>query len=155
MKSTITIRPAEIADLETLLQFEQGVIRAERPFDLTLKGDPISYYDIKELITAPHILLLVAQSGEHIIGSGYARIEPAKPYNRHQQYAYLGFMFVDGAWRGKGVNKQILDGLKQWVKSQGIGELRLEVYQQNESAIRAYEKAGFAKHMILMRIGLE
>ena len=64
-------------------------------------------------------------------------------------------MFVDGAWRGKGVNKQILDGLKQWVKSQGIGELRLEVYQQNESAIRAYEKAGFAKHMILMRIGLE
>ena len=155
MTSTITIRPAEITDLNTLLQFEQGVIRAERPFDSTLGDDPISYYDIKELITAPHILLLVAQAGEQIIGSGYARIEPAKAYNRHRQYAYLGFMYVDNAWRGRGVNQQILDGLKQWAKSQGIGELRLEVYQHNESAIRAYEKAGFAKHMILMRIGLE
>ncbi len=155
MTPSIIIRPAVIGDLENLLRFEQGVISAERPFDITLKADPVKYYDIEELITAAHILLLVAQAGEQIIGSGYARIEPAKPYNRHQLYAYLGFMFVDPAWRGRGINNQILDGLKQWAKSQGILELRLEVYQENEPAIRAYEKAGFAKHMILMRIGLE
>lgn len=140
-----------MADMPVLLQFEQGVIRAERPFDSTLADDPINYYDLHQLITAPHIQLLVAQAGGELIGSGYARIETAKPYLRHRQYAYLGFMFVTEAWRGKGVNRLILNGLKEWALSQNITELRLEVYHENESAIKAYEKAGFSRLMIEMR----
>ncbi|WP_336622662.1 MULTISPECIES: hypothetical protein [unclassified Cellulophaga] len=38
----IEIRIAKLEDLETLKSFEQGVILAERPFDETLKPDPIS-----------------------------------------------------------------------------------------------------------------
>jgi hypothetical protein len=37
------IRKATIDDLPVLLQFEQGIISAERPFDSTLLPDPISY----------------------------------------------------------------------------------------------------------------
>ena len=143
-----------MADMPVLLQFEQGVIRAERPFDSTLDNDPINYYDLHQLITAPHIQLLVAQAGDELIGSGYARIETAKPYLRHRQYAYLGFMFVVEAWRGKGVNKLILDALKEWALSRNITELRLEVYSENEPALRAYEKAGFSRLMIEMRIAI-
>ena len=36
----ITIRKATIEDLPVLLEFEQGVLRAERPMDRTLKGNP-------------------------------------------------------------------------------------------------------------------
>lgn len=46
----------------------------------------------------------------------------------------------------------ILDGLKEWSKSKGITELRLDVYDANDSAIRAYEKAGFQRHLLNMRI---
>src|SRR5262245_1707951 len=113
MSLPIIIRPATPDDMPALLQFEQGVIRAERPFDSTLDEDPINYYDLHQLITAPHIQLLVAEVAGELIASGYARIETAKPYLRHRQYAYLGFMFVTEAWRGKGVNKLILDGLKE------------------------------------------
>jgi len=60
-------------------------------------------------------------------------------------------MYVIPEFRGKGVNKLILEGLKDWVRSKGITELRLDVYFGNESAIRAYEKAGFSKLMIHMR----
>ena len=45
----IKIRKASIVDLEQLLAFEQDLIKTERPFDPTLKPDPINYYD---LITA-------------------------------------------------------------------------------------------------------
>ncbi len=151
----ITIRKASINDLETLLQFEQGVINAERPFDSTLKTEPTHYYDLKEMISATHIELLVAESGDEIIGSGYARIENAKPYLKHQQHAYLGFMYVKPENRGKGVNQKIIKALKQWSISQNITEMRLDVYQNNLAAITAYEKVGFAKHMIHMRMGLE
>lgn len=150
----ITIRDATLADMPVLLQFEQGVISAERPFDVTLAEDPINYYDLEQLITASHIRLVVAQSGDEVIGSGYARIETAKPYMRHKRYAYLGFMFVKDSWRGKGVNKMIIEALKEWTLEQGISEMRLEVYNENESALKAYEKVGFVRYMIEMRMGI-
>jgi GNAT superfamily N-acetyltransferase len=150
----ITTRKATLADMDTLLQFEQGVIAAERPFDPTLKESHINYYNLNELITAPHIQLVVAELDGELIGSGYARIENSKIYLRHQQHAYLGFMYVLPQHRGKGVNKIVINTLKEWALSKGITELRLEVYYKNTSAIKAYEKVGFISHMIQMRQGL-
>ncbi|MFN2438132.1 MAG: GNAT family N-acetyltransferase [Chitinophagaceae bacterium] len=150
----LTIRKATLNDLETLLRFEQGVINAERPFDRTLKTEHTNYYDIKEMIILPHIQIVVAELNGEIIGSGYARIENSKPYLKHQKHSYLGFMYVAPEHRGKGVNQKIIEALKQWSLSQNIKELRLEVYQDNHSAIKAYEKIGFAKHLIQMRMGL-
>ncbi|CAN5422991.1 hypothetical protein BH09BAC6_BH09BAC6_27360 [soil metagenome] len=155
MSELITLRAATRNDLPTRLQFEQGVINTERPFDPTLKSDHTNYYDIKSMITAEHIQLLVAVQGNEIIGSGYARIEEAKPYLRHTQYAYLGFMYVVPQHRGRGVNKLIIEALQQWSRDRGITETRLEVYNLNEPAIKAYEKVGFTKYMVTMRMGLE
>ncbi len=150
----INIRTATLNDLETLLRFEQGVINAERSFDSTLKNTNIQYYDILEMITASHIELLVAEIYTEVIGSGYARIEDSKPYLQHQQHAYLGFMYVHPKHRGKGINKKIIEALKQWARAQNITELRLDVYNNNLAAIKAYEKVGFTKHMIQMRMGI-
>jgi RimJ/RimL family protein N-acetyltransferase len=147
----IQIRKATLQDLETLLQFEQELIEAERPFDKTLKPGQIHYYDIEKMITADHIELLIAQQDDEIIGSGYARIENAKPYLQHNQHAYLGFMYVTPPFRGKGINKMIMNALATWSASVNITELRLDVYHANESAVKAYEKSGFEKHMLNMR----
>ena len=99
-------------------------------------------------------LTYVAELNGEIVGSGYARIEEAKHYLQHEQHSYLGFMYVEPQHRGKGINKIIIDALTKWSLSQNITELRLEVYYNNISAITAYEKVGFAKHMIEMRKGL-
>lgn len=152
---TLIIRKATMNDLEELYRFEQGVIEAERPYDPTLKTEFIHYYDLKEMISAPHIELLVAEIGNKIIASGYARIEKAKTYLKYTHHAYLGFMYVHPEYRGKGINKKIIEGLKSWAFSQNVKELRLEVYFDNSSAIKAYEKIGFSKHMIEMRLGVE
>ena len=151
----VVIRKATLNDLDTLLAFEQGIINAERPFDPTLKKEHTHYYDIEKMIEAPEVELLVAELGKEIIGSGYARIENAKAYLQHQQHAYLGFMYVVPHHRGKGVNKMIIDALTTWATAENITELRLDVYQENEAAIKAYERVGFAKHMIAMRKGLK
>jgi ribosomal protein S18 acetylase RimI-like enzyme len=150
----LIIRKATSDDLDALLVFEQGVISAERPFDSTLKTGRTHYYDIEEMISAIHIELLVAELDNEPVGSGYARIENAKPYLQHQQYAYLGFMYVKPEYRGKGINRMIIDALAKWSASQNITELRLDVYDQNEAAIKAYERSGFVKHMVNMRMGI-
>ncbi|MEP6596292.1 MAG: GNAT family N-acetyltransferase [Ginsengibacter sp.] len=150
----IIIRKASLQDVNMLLRFEQGVINAERPFDSTLKNEHIHYYDIEGMITASHIEIVVAELDSEIIGSGYARIENSKPYLKHQSHAYLGFMYVYPNHRGKGVNKKIIEALKDWTISQNITEMRLDVYDANLTAIKAYEKAGFTKHMVTMRMSL-
>ena len=151
----LLIRRAMVDDMNDLLWFEQGVIAAERPFDPTLKSEDIKYYDLHYMIASTHIELLVAKAKGKVIGSGYARIENAKPYLQHQQYAYLGFMYVDPEYRGMGVNKAIMNALQKWSIEQGITEMRLEVYYENSPAVKAYEKTGFTRHMIEMRKGLE
>lgn len=150
----IIVRPATHADIETLLQFEQGVINAERPFDHTLKPDPNYYYNLPDFINAPHIELVVAVLNNEIIASGYARIETAKSYSQHTHHAYLGFMYTHPAHRGKSVNSKIIETLKAWAAARGITEFRLEVYTQNAPAIKAYEKMGFKYYMLQMRMGL-
>ena len=150
----IKIRKATHEDLNQLYVFEQDLIRTERPFDPTIK-EKTHYYDLKEMITASHIHLVVAELNNRIIGTGYARLETSKHYLKHSTHAYLGFMYVLPEHRGKGINKEIMEALKTWIRSQNIAELRLEVYQNNISAIKAYEKFGFEKHILEMRTNLE
>lgn len=151
---TIHIRKAILTDLPILLEFEQAIIDAERPYDANLKDGTIHYYDVAAMIAAPHVEVLVAECNGQLIGSGYARIQDAKPYLKFSQYAYLGFMYVEPAHRGKGLNKLIIQGLKAWASSQGMVEMRLDVYGGNEAAVKAYEKAGFRTNLVEMRLPL-
>ena len=155
MNDTIIIRKATKDDLPALLRFEQGVVETERPFDPTLKSHPNFYYDLKQMIKDPRVHLVVAEYQHQPIGSGYAYIQKAKHYLDHEYFAYLGFMWVEPEWRGKKVNRLIIDELTRWSLSKGIAELRLEVYVENLAAIKAYEKAGFKQLMVQMRRGME
>ncbi|WBX74342.1 GNAT family N-acetyltransferase [Tenacibaculum pacificus] len=158
----ITTRKATLEDLPILLEFEQGIIDFERPYDYTLKEDRISYYDIKEMILADDVEVIIAVdttenttiNNQIIVGSGYARIEKAKPYLKHDTFVYLGFMFVAPTYRGKGINKLVIDALHTWAKSKNIFESRLEVYADNHGAIKAYQKTDFKSLIVRMRRSL-
>ncbi len=148
----ITIRPAVLQDLEVLLEFEQQLILSERPLDATIKPSPVTYYDLPALITGKDVAMLVAESDGRLIGCGYGSPREARSYLDHQQYAYLGFMYTRPEFRGKGVNSKIMHELVAWARSKGLHEIRLTVYHNNEGAIRAYQKVGFASHLMEMRL---
>jgi RimJ/RimL family protein N-acetyltransferase len=147
----IQIRKATIADLDVLKALEQGIIKAERPFDESLAEDPISYYDLEALINDPKALVLVATHDKEIVSCGYGLEKTAKPYLNHANYAYLGYMFTLPQYRGHGLNGKILFALKDWANNRGLLEIRLTVYDENTVALRAYEKVGFKKHIVEMR----
>ena len=68
------VRTARIEDLETLLNFEQEIVKAERPFDPTIQKGAISYYDIRELILSPDAEVVVVEYNGDVVASGHARI---------------------------------------------------------------------------------
>jgi ribosomal protein S18 acetylase RimI-like enzyme len=151
----IAIRSANLDDMDTLLEIEQRIIETERPFDDELKTESISYYDLEALILSAKAEIFVAEIDNGIVGSGYAQIRKSKPYKKHGYHSYLGFMYVEPTFRGKGVNKLILDALKEWSKSQQVFHFSLDVYADNQAAIRAYEKAGFKSSLIEMSVSLD
>lgn len=150
----ITIRKAIIEDLPVLFEFEQGVLRTERPMDETLKLKNTYYYDIPNLIEDSSVEFVVAEINDIIAGCGYARIKKARDCFQFDQFSYLGFMFTKEDYRGRGVNKKIMNYLYDWSFSKGINEVRLEVYPTNFPAIKAYEKSGMTCSMQTMRIDL-
>lgn len=151
----IKTRSATLDDLPILRVFEQGIIRSERPFDPTLDDDPISYYDLEALIRSGEAEVLVATSEKEVVASGFVRIAKAKPYLNHEHYGYLGFMYVKEEFRGRGINKLIVEGLIDWCREKDIDEIRLEVYADNVPAVNAYKKAGFSNNLVEMRLNLK
>jgi len=143
-----------MADLDTLERFQQGIVSAERPFDPLLRDSGVRYYDIAAMLADPAVHVLMAEADGLPIGCAFARIDVPKPWLRHTREAYLGLMFVEPAWRGRGVNARLLSALAQWCREQDVSELRLDVYAENASAVRAYHKAGFSPSMVEMRMTL-
>jgi RimJ/RimL family protein N-acetyltransferase len=148
------IRLATKEDLPVLYVFMDHLVNAERPMDVTIKEGKVIYYNLEDFITNDNSILYVVEINNELVASGYAKIKPDRTYLKHNQHAYLGFMYVPEEHRGNGYNKLIVDALFAWCKTKNINEIRLDVYDSNPSAIRAYEKVGFAKHMIHMRLDL-
>ena len=55
------VRQAQEQEIDTLLEFEKGIVSAERPYDSTLKPGEIHYYDLLELIKSSEAEVLVAE----------------------------------------------------------------------------------------------
>ncbi len=64
-------------------------------------------------------------------------------------------MFTDADYRGLGINSKIIEHLKNWCISQNVLEMRLDVYETNQSVVKAYKKYGFKKDMVNMRIEIK
>jgi len=151
----LIIRDALLEDLSVLKAFEQELIKAERPFDPTIRPDPVSYYDLGEYIKSDKVKVVVAELGGKLVSSGYAYAKQARPYLDHDQYAYLGFMYTQPEFRGRGINQKIVEVLMDWAKKNNLKEVRLTVYDENLPAIKAYEKVGFKGHINEMRLRLK
>ena len=151
MRPEITFRHATPADLPVLLSFEQGIVAAERPCNPLIKEGDIHYYDIAAMIESEQVAVIVAEDEGELVASGYARIVESKPFKVHDQHAYLGFMYVRPSHRGQGLVAKIIEALKAFARSRGLTHCYLEVYHNNDPAVRAYEKAGFKKEVLLMR----
>ena len=93
------------------------------------------------------------ESNKRLIACGFARIDVQESYFKPAKICYLGFMYVDPEFRGQGLIADIFEALAQWSKVHGVEDFKLNVYAQNASAIKAYEKLGFKSNMVEMRLG--
>ena len=148
-------REAQLADLPKLLEIEQCIVDAERPFNIHIKSGNPTYYDIKELICSSDAMVMVGVAQGEIVATGYAQIRLSKASLEHEFHSYLGYMYVSPDFRGRGINGEIIELLKSWSLEKGVKHLYLEVYAQNTAAMKAYQKVGFDPCLLKMKLSLD
>ncbi|HYP26894.1 MAG TPA: GNAT family N-acetyltransferase [Blastocatellia bacterium] len=86
---------------------------------------------------------LVAVVGGRVVGMFGLHTFPNKPRRRHAATIGMG---VHDEWQGKGVGTALMragvDMADNWLN---LSRLELEVYTDNEAAIRLYERFGFER----------
>jgi len=148
----IHIREATAADLPALLACEQEIVESERPFNNKIKDGSVHYYDIAKMVASDESLVLVAEDGDQVVGTGLATLRTSLDHFKHDRHAYLGLMFVEPSHRGQGIIQDVIERLMSWARAKGISDYYLDVYAENKPALRAYEKFGFKGNLLEMRL---
>ena len=59
------------------------------------------------------------------------------------RFALLDELYLEEAWRGKGIGAQAIAFAAEWGRARGLAAIRLEVARTNSRAIELYRREGF------------
>ena len=62
------------------------------------------------------------------------------------RFALLDELYLEEAWRGKGIGAQAMAFAAEWSRGRGLAAIRLEVGHTNSRAIELYRREGFKAH---------
>ena len=114
-------------------------------FGSTLEREGAFTDDVREgglerAAVSPTELQLIVEDESRPIGLAWARIDPDD-----REIAALYQVWVDPAYRRRGVGRLVIDAALDWARSAGVRQLLLSVALGPESALEFYRRLGFVK----------
>ncbi|MCB1561699.1 MAG: ribosomal protein S18-alanine N-acetyltransferase [Xanthomonadales bacterium] len=121
-------------------------LRAARAADLPIlqvlealfPGDRLSPRQLRHHLGNPHAVMRVIETDYTL--AGYSLLLTRSGSHAGRLYSIA----VAPAFRGQGLGKRLLDDVAAQARARGCRELRLEVREDNETAIRLYRNYGFS-----------
>ncbi len=98
----------------------------------------------------PNVVVLVAERDGDVIGYTYAGVEGTDYMSLRGPAGVLYDIVVDPAHRGQGVGRMLLDATLDALNARGAPRVVLSTAEQNHSAQRLFDRAGFRRTMIEM-----
>ncbi len=146
----IEIRPVKLSDVPSLNQMINDVC-AERRWLASVDGFSVEQTRgfVEDTLSrgCPHF---VATEGERLVGWIDVVPPQAAPF-RHVGYLGMGVL---APWRGRGLGRELLRTALRAARDSGLERVALEVYDDNEAAIRLYQHEGFETEGIRRRVRL-
>jgi GNAT superfamily N-acetyltransferase len=105
-------------------------------------GRSITYWeDLTRSVTepGPHVMFLACER-EDIVGSTYGLLDRAR-----SDAGWVGGMWVEPAWRGRGVGRALLREVFGWARERGLRRLGLWAPAHSPAAIALYSRVGLRK----------
>jgi L-amino acid N-acyltransferase YncA len=147
---TVTIRPGgpgdatEIGDIRN-----QGIVDRVATLDTDLLSRDGSRMFMEQ--HGPRHPFIVADADGKVVG--WASLNPFNPRKAYEHVADFS-VYIDRAWRGKGVGSLLLDRLIRIGRELGYHKLVLSALARNEAGISLYAKFGFSRVGVYREMGL-
>jgi ribosomal protein S18 acetylase RimI-like enzyme len=129
IQPALRVRRADLADLDALVELEQG----------SFTHDRLSRRQYRQHLGSSSARVLAARAEGCLVGAAVLF------FRRGTQVARLYSLATAAASRGSGVGRRLLQAAEQAARQHGCRGLRLEVRTDNAAAIRLYESAGYAR----------
>ena len=101
---------------------------------------PMSYWDdLTRSVTEPghHVMFLVCEN-ETVVGCRYGLVDRAR-----SESGRVGGMWVDSAWRRRGIGMILLQAVVTWARDRGLRRLGLWAASHSSAPVALYHKGGF------------
>lgn len=149
----VAIRPARLDDAATIVDFNHRLALESEgknlDHDTLAKG-------VEAILRDPRLgRYFVAVAGERLVGQTMVTEEWSDW--RNGTIWWLQSVYVDAAWRGRGVFRRLLNKVIAQARESGVIGLRLYVERHNERAQETYRRSGFVDggYLVMERIPLQ
>ena len=143
-RGSITIREAKAADVSQYRELRLHALQnAPTAFSAdyeTNLNHPMEFWKGR-LNFDEHGIIFFAEHGPNLIGmTGIGKGE--SPKTRHG--AYIWGVYVRPEWRGLHIAEALIENCLRWAETGGVNIVKLGVVTSNASAVRCYQRCGFA-----------
>lgn len=154
---TFIVAKADMSNVEDIQKLNEKLFQheIESGFDSNLDAR-WSYSDegrmeIEDRVSSSDVSCsYVAKEGEKVIGYLVGRIMEEETGREDSQYADLEHMYIDDAYRGKGIGEQLVNQFKAWAQRKNLKLIKVNVSFRNTDAIKFYNKMGLTTVDITM-----
>jgi ribosomal protein S18 acetylase RimI-like enzyme len=158
----MNIRTATINDIEQIVPLlialdELHAKMYPTVFDETKIKEDIRQSFLLENINTPNNLFLLAESEKNIVGIVHCYIQETKnhPIKKDKKVAVLSDLYVDENYRNKVIAQKLINKALETIKEIWIvNDVVLNVFNENQEAIKLYEKSGFQKQFTRYSISI-
>jgi len=157
---TALIRPVEPRDAAAIARLWQLLTDYHVALDPRLPGATEGAAEryaarLIERRNDPSTLTLVAEVDGEVVGYVLGAIVDLHPdLFERVDAGFIADIFVDPAWRGRGIARELVTTLNRWFARRGVDRVELQVATRNPDGLRFWEAMGGEPLMVRMRIDL-
>ncbi len=105
---------------------------------------------VKKVIAEDPNQILIAEEGGSLVGYLLFQKQAKLALETSRHWGHISDLYVAPDHRGRGVGADLLRTCLEYLRSAGVSHVWLNVWAQNERAMRLYRKAGFKDYMHVM-----
>lgn len=140
-----------IIEIPKIEDYEQVNKLAKQVHELHVKWRPDLFLNVDEVISRDNFRemiqakeIFIAKKDAKIVGYITFKIqEKTNPSMRYRKQINIDAICVDEENRGEGIGTALLEYTKKFGKENNCTDMYLTVNEENENAIKTYEKFGF------------
>lgn len=146
------IRSGTMEDAALLAQMNRTVhaLHAEARPDVFKQPDDMDGLTAcyRELFTEPAAHVFIAEAEGRAVGYAIAKVQrrPDNPYTYAVEAVFVDQICVIDGEQGKGYGRELMKAVYNLANAENIREIRLDVWEFNEQALKFYAGCGFTSY---------